>query len=260
MPFIKTNDGAQIHYQWDGQLDAPVLMLSNSLGTDLSMWDPQIPALLEHFRVLRYDARGHGASELSPGPYTMDLLGQDALALLDQLNVQQAHFCGLSMGGMVGMWLASRYPDRIGRLALCNTSAKIGTVESWNDRIGKVEKGGMAAITPAVLERWFSPRAHRDAPETIERIRKLLLATPGAGYNACCAALRDMDQRDALQNITAPTLVITGTHDLASPVSDGKLLAQRIPGAEYIELDAAHLSNQELPEAFTMHLVKFLVK
>jgi len=258
MPMIDTDDSTRIHYEWSGHGDAPVVMLSSSLGTDLGMWEPQMPALRERFRVLRYDMRGHGASDVPAGPYALDRLGRDALALLDHLEIGRAHFCGLSLGGMIGMWLAARHPDRIGRLALCNTSARMGTVESWNDRMAKVEQGGMAAITPAVLARWFMPRTHEDHPATVEAIRLMLLGNPPEGYAACCAAIRDADLRETLAGIAAPALVVAGTHDLAAPPEDGRLIASAIPGAAYIELDAAHLSNQEAPEAFTSQVVEFL--
>lgn len=257
MPFIQT-DGVSLHYQLEGRDDAPCLVLSNSLGTDLGMWAPQMPALLGHFRVLRYDTRGHGQSAVTPGPYSIAQLGGDVIALLDHLGIGTAHFCGLSMGGMTGMWLGAKRPERIGRLVLCNTAARIGTHELWNARIDKVNSEGMAAIVPAVIDRWFTPAFQQRAPQTVEMVRGMLLRMSPAGYTACCAAVRDMDQRDDLSGIRAPTLVIAGTQDQATPREDGKFVADKIPGARYVELDAAHLSNFEQADAFTENLTGFL--
>jgi 3-oxoadipate enol-lactonase len=247
-----------LHYQIDGESKAPWLVLSNSLGTTLDMWAPQMPALLQHFRVLRYDTRGHGRSLVSPGPYTIDQLGADVITLMDQLEIERAHFCGLSMGGMTGMWLGVHQPHRIDRLALCNTAALIGPPSSWTARIEKVLNEGMDSISPAVMDRWFTPRFQREAPEQVARVRDMLLATSPQGYAANCAAIRDMDLRSALGKIKAPTLVIAGSHDLATPPADGALLAREIEGAQYVEFDAAHLSNWEQPRQFEEALLTFL--
>ena len=249
----------KLHYQMEGADDAPLLVMSNSLGTTLDMWLPQMPALLEHFRVLRYDTRGHGQSEVTPGPYTIAQLGQDVLALLDHVGAPRAHFCGLSMGGMTGMWLGIHAPDRIDRLALCNTSAAIGVPEMWNARIAQVRQGGMAVVIDAVLERWFTPDFLAHAPAQVERVRAMLANTQVEGYVANCAAVRDMDQRTELSRITAPTLVIGGKHDKATPPEHGELIARSIPGAKYVELNAAHLSNWEVAQAFTQQLLSFLL-
>lgn len=260
MPFIQTNTG-QLHYQLEtaaGNENAPVLVMSNSLGTHMDMWLPQMPALLEHFRVLRYDTRGHGRSDVSPGPYTIAQLGADVLTLLDQLQIQRAHFCGLSMGGMTGMWLGIHAPNRIDRLALCNTSAAIGLPEVWNARISKVRQEGMASIIDTVLERWFTPDFLAHAPAQVERVRRMLADTPVEGYVANCAAVRDMDQRAELPQIAATTLVIAGRHDKSTPPEHGELIARAIPGAQYVVLNAAHLSNWEAAQAFTQNVLDFL--
>ena len=260
MPFIQTNTG-QLHYQLEtaaGNENAPVLVMSNSLGTHMDMWLPQMPALLEHFRVLRYDTRGHGRSDVSPGPYTIAQLGADVLTLLDQLQIQRAHFCGLSMGGMTGMWLGIHAPNRIDRLALCNTSAAIGLPEVWNARISKVRQEGMASIIDTVLERWFTPDFLALAPAQVERVRRMLADTPVEGYVANCAAVRDMDQRAELPQIAATTLVIAGRHDKSTPPEHGELIARAIPGAQYVVLNAAHLSNWEAAQAFTQNVLDFL--
>jgi 3-oxoadipate enol-lactonase len=249
---------ARLHYQLEGNEEAPVLVLSNSLGTDLGMWAPQMPALIERFRVLRYDARGHGKSDVTPGPYSIPQLAGDALALMDRLGIQRAHFCGLSMGGMAGMWLGANHPGRIDRLALCNTAARIGPPEVWNARIEKVNAEGMPAIGSAVIDRWFTADFQKYAQRQVEIVRSMLINTPAEGYVASCAAVRDMDQRDKLGGIIAPTLVIAGTHDKATPPEDGKLVSLRIPGAKYVELNAAHLSNWEVAQSFTAQVVNFL--
>ncbi len=252
------NNGVRLHYQVEGRDGAPWLVLSNSLGTRLEMWEPQMPALLQHYRVLRYDTRGHGRSDAPPGPYSVAQLGEDVIALLNGLQIARAHFCGLSMGGMIGMWLGIHKPARIDRLVLCNTSALIGPAEAWNARIAKVGSEGMASIVPAVIERWFTPAYLQRAPQDVDKLRQMLLQTPAAGYTANCAAVRDMDQRASVVMIHAPTLVIAGTHDMATSAADGKLVADRIGGARYVELDAAHLSNWEQSAAFTDTLVGFL--
>jgi 3-oxoadipate enol-lactonase len=252
------HDGARLYYELEGRDDAPLLVLSNSLGTTLDMWAPQMPALLRQFRVLRHDARGHGRSEVTPGPYTIAQLGGDVLALMDHLGIARAHFCGLSMGGMIGMWLGAHHAGRLDRLVLCNTAAKIGSPDTWNPRIAKVEAEGMASIVDLVLERWFTAGFRQRAPQQVAVVRDMLLNTAPAGYSANCAAVRDMDQRDEIASIEVPTLVIAGAHDGSTPAADGRAVADAIPGARYVELDAAHLSNWEQSEQFTQALLGFL--
>ncbi len=259
MPFIDAGNG-KLHYQIDGAADAPVLVLSNSLGTTMDMWLPQLPALLEQFRVLRYDTRGHGRSDVTPGPYSIAQLGGDVIALMDQLNIPRAHFCGLSMGGMTGIWLGIHQPARIERLVLCNTSAAIGVPEMWNARIAQVRQGGMQVVIDTVLQRWFTDDFLAHAPAQVERVRNMLANTTVDGYVANCAAVRDMDQRADLARITAPTLVIGGKYDKSTPPEHGELIARAIPGASYVELNAAHLSNWEVAQAFTQQLLNFLRK
>jgi 3-oxoadipate enol-lactonase len=259
MPFVEV-EGARLFYRFDGPEDAPVLVLSNSLGTALAMWDPQIRRFAEHFRVLRYDSRGHGRSDATPGPYTIAGLGRDALALLDALGLARVHFCGVSKGGMVGQWLGINAPERVERLVLCNTSAHIGAPEVWNERIEAVRARGMAAIVQGVIDRWFTEDFQKRAPETVAEISAMLLATPPEGYVACCAAVRDMDQRADLPRVAAPTLVIAGRHDQATPPEHSRLIAERIPNARLAMLDAAHLSNVEADEAFTTAVLDFLLR
>jgi len=188
----------------------------------------------------------------------MEQLGKDVLGLLDELHVGRAHFCGLSMGGMIGMWLGIHAPDRLMKLVLSNTGAKIGTEESWKARIEAVEKGGMKSIAAGVMERWFTPAFRRKEPATVARIQKILEETNPDGYVSCCAAIRDYDCRDQLERIGAQTLVITGAHDPATPAAGGRFVAAHIRGAKYAELDAAHLSNMEAGARFTGELEAFL--
>jgi 3-oxoadipate enol-lactonase len=209
--------------------------------------------------VLRYDTRGHGASSTPPAPYSIAALGDDVIRLLDHLQVERTHFCGLSMGGMTGIRLGLAAADRVDRLVLCNTGAKIGVADSWNARISAVHTSGMAAIAGTVMERWFSPAFIRDSPHEVARMRAVLEKSSPAGYAACCAAIRDYDARAEIAAIRAPTLVIAGARDLATPLVDGRFIAEHVPNARYIELAAAHLSNIEQPTEFLVALIGHLV-
>lgn len=253
-----TGDGCRIAYRMDGQPGAPMLLLSNSLGTSVHMWDGQLPAWTEHFHVLRYDTRGHGMSDAPPGAYSMDRLGSDVIELLDFLAVRSVHFCGLSMGGMVGQWLGVRAPDRIDKLVLCNTSAYMGPPSNWNTRISTVQSQGMAAIADAVVSRWFTPAFQTSGGSEVDRIRTMLLATSAQGYTGCCAAIRDMDMRKMNALIHTPTLVIAGNQDTATPLRDSESLARAVQNAQLIELHAAHLSNVEQGPLFTQTSLEFL--
>ncbi|TAN78072.1 MAG: 3-oxoadipate enol-lactonase [Magnetospirillum sp.] len=257
MPVLE-REGEPLHYRLDGPDDAPVLVLTHSLGTGLALWQPQLAAFSRRFRVLRHDCRGHGGSVVSPSGYGIDRLGRDVLRLLDGLGIARAHYCGLSMGGMIGIWLGVNAPERLERLVLCNTAARIGTTELWNSRIAMVEQGGMAAVIPPVLERWFTAGFLAAAPDRVAPVAAMLRACPAVGYAASCAAIRDMDYRDAVGSIRVPTLVIAGTHDTATPLEDGRVLAERIADARYEELPAPHLSNIETPERFTEAVLAFL--
>lgn len=257
MPVLPISN-AQIYYELSGPQDAPTLVFSNSLGTDLAMWDLQAAAVSREFRILRYDGRGQGKSSDTPGPCSISQLADDLIRLLDTLQLRAVHFCGLSMGGMVGMSVASRAPDRLRKVILCNTAPKIGTPETWDARIKAVRTGGMAAVVEGVLERWFTPNFRTQAPSAIEVTRQMLLRSPVEGYVACCAAVRDMDARDSIANIRVPTLIISGTHDPVTPPQDGQYMLGKIGGALYKELPAAHLSNIEAAEAFTMEVSRFL--
>ena len=258
MPFVQLSD-VRIHYDLTGPAAAPALVFSNSLGANLSMWDAQIPALGKQFRVLRYDTRGHGESSATPGPYSIEQLARDVLSLLDALQLDRVHFCGLSMGGQTGMWLAINAPARLHSLVLSNTAAKIGTPEIWNARIDAVRKGGMKSISTAVMERWFSAAFRANSPEVVAAIKVKFESTNPEGYIANCVAIRDFDVRQAVAAIRVPTLVIAGTHDAATTPADGHYLADRIAGARYVELNAAHLSNIEVPGRFSSEVSSFLV-
>jgi 3-oxoadipate enol-lactonase len=257
MPFAQLND-ARLHYEIAGPPGGPALVFSNSLGATLSMWDSQVSVFEKTFRVLRYDTRGHGQSAATPGPYTIEQLGRDVLALLDELHFDRVNFCGLSMGGQTGMWLALNAAARLNKLILCNTAAKIGTPEMWNARIEAVRKGGMNSISTAVMERWFSSEFRSKSPDVIAAIKQLFERTNPEGYAANCAAIRDFDARETIAAIRTSTLVISGTHDAATTPPDGRYLADHVAGARYVELNAAHLSNIETSDRFNNELSGFL--
>jgi 3-oxoadipate enol-lactonase len=257
MPFASVA-GGQIHYRLDGDPGLPVLVLSNSLGTDLSMWDLQLPAFTRQFRVLRYDSYGHGASSSVTGEFGIDRLGEDVVGLLDHLEIATVTFCGLSVGGLLGQWMGLNAAKRVGRLVLCNTAAHIGNADAWNARIDAVNKGGIPSISTWILERWFTVSFHEREAGTVDRFRKILEATSPEGYVATCAAIRDADMRGEVSKIRAQTLVIAGTQDKATPPEGGRYLTEHIAGSKYIELDTAHLSNVESPERFSGEVLKFL--
>ncbi|AOW14369.1 3-oxoadipate enol-lactonase [Hydrogenophaga crassostreae] len=257
MTFAKINH-ISIRYQLEGDKDAPVLMLCNSLGTTLEMWEPQMATLLTQFQVLRYDVRGHGQSDVPAGPYSIEQLGLDAIGLLNHLGLTRVDFCGLSMGGMTGMWLGTHHPDRIQRLVFSNTAAQLGTAELWNARLEVLHKEGMAGLTPSILDRWLTQAFQQRAPQAVERVRGMLLGTTPAGYEANVRAIIAMDQRPDIHRIPVPTLVIAGRHDGSTPPALGLEIHQRVSGSRYVELDAAHLSNWEQAEAFSAALMGFL--
>jgi len=256
---LVTTEDAQLRCEHALRPGAPALLLLNSLGTSLEMWDDQIGALQEHFEVVRYDVRGHGKSSSgSRSELTLEQLASDALAVLDACGIARAHLCGLSLGGMTSMAIARHWPDRVLKAALCNTSPYMPPRDGWDSRIETVRAQGMAALTEGVLGRWFTPEFRSAAPERVDRVRQMLLNTDTAGYAACCAAIRDMDLREDIKGITATTLVIGGTKDPATPPEQAELIANSIPGAKLKMLEAAHLSNIEKSEEFTATLVEFL--
>ena len=253
-----TGDGCRISFRFDGPEDAPCLLLSNSLGTDITMWAPNLVALSAEYHVLRYDGRGHGASDAPVGSYSIDRLGCDVIELLDALKIDTVAFCGLSLGGMVGQWLAIREPSRLRKLVLANTSGRMGPRASWDARIASVRKYGMAPLTDASVERWFTPPFSASAPEVIARIRETLISTDPVGYAGACAAIRDMDMRRTATLINVPTMVIGGTLDPATPPPHAQELSAAISGAQLIWLEAAHLSNVERPSEFSAAVLAHL--
>jgi 3-oxoadipate enol-lactonase len=258
MPQIDAN-GIAVHYQIDGPSDAPVVLFSNSLGTRLEMWDPQLPAVSQRYRMLRYDSRGHGQSAAPDGPYTIELLAADALALLDALGIERAHFCGLSKGGMVGQMLAARHGERLISLTLCSTACHMEPKQLWTDRIKVANEQGMGALADGVVERWFTEAYRAEPSIVLERVRDMILETPAHGYAACCAAIRDMDLRETIRGITVPTQIIVGAEDPATPPDKAREIAARIPHARLeIMPDAAHLLNIEQDVAFDASLLAFL--
>ena len=261
MAQLQLADGV-LNYQIDGPEHAPVLVLSNSLGTDLHMWDVQIPAWREHFRVLRYDTRGHGGSLVTEGPYSIEQLGHDVLALLDALDIPRAHFVGLSMGGLIGQWLGVNAGNRLLSLTLCNTAAKIAGDEVWNTRIDTVLKGGrqaMVDLRDASIARWFTPGFAQAQPAQAQRICQMLAQTSPEGYAANCAAVRDADFREQLGQVPVATLIVAGTEDAVTTVEHGRFMQAQIPGAAYVEFPAAHLSNVEVGAPFSRRVLDFLL-
>lgn len=256
MPFAEINH-TRLFYRLEGRSGLPVLVLSHSLGCDHGMWAPQMPDLLNHFQVLRYDTRGHGASGVPDGACTLDQLGQDVLALADKLDLAKFAFCGISMGGAVGQWLAINTPQRLTALVLANTAPKFGTQDIWDARIKAVREGGIAAIVDATMQRFFS--ADQQESTWAQSARAVLLGTDPKGYAACCAALRNADTRDSLKKIAVPTLVIGSDNDPSTPwEGNGSVLARDIPNAKPFRVQTAHLSNLEQPRAFTTALLDFL--
>jgi len=257
MPLLETAD-LRVHYALRGPEGAPAVLFSSSLGATLSVWDAQAAALEARFRVLRYDTRGHGLTSVTPGPSTIARLGSDVVELLDGLGIERCHFCGLSIGGMIGIWLGIHAAERVERLVLCNTAARIGTPERWTERIQSVRTQGMSALAPDLIERWFTAEFRARSPEVVASALAMLESAPPEGYVACCEALRDADLRSEIAAIRAPTLVIAGSEDPATPPAEGRFLADRIAGAEYVELPTSHLSNLAAPDLFNAELARFL--
>jgi 3-oxoadipate enol-lactonase len=248
-----------LHAVIDGPTDAPPLVLGPSLGTTAAMWEPQLPVLAERFRVIRYDARGHGSSPVPPGPYTIDDFADDLLQLLDRHGVDAAHIAGISLGGMTAMAFAAAHPERVHRLVLACTSAHLAAPEAWADRAAQVRAGGTSAIADAVVSRWATPAYAAAHPEVMTRLHSLLVNSPDDGYVASCGAIERMDLRDRLPGIAAPTLVIAGAQDLAIPPVHAEDIVARLPNARLALLDpGAHLANIEQPDAFANLVIEHL--
>ncbi|UXY55589.1 3-oxoadipate enol-lactonase [Pseudomonas tohonis] len=256
---LTASDGARIAYRLDGAADLPLLVLSNSIGTTLHMWDGDIAALSRHFRVLRFDTRGHGESSVPAGDYALERMGRDVLELLDALDVPRAHFLGLSLGGVIGQWLGIHAPQRIDRLVLANTSPWLGPKAQWDERIAAVLQADDLVDTAAgFLRNWFPAHLLDAQAPVVERFRAMLLATDRQGLAGSFAAVRDADLRPGLARIQAPTLVIAGRHDTVTAASHGEQIAAAIPGAHLLVLPAVHLSNIEYPGAFAQAVIGFL--
>lgn len=257
--FFTAGDGTRIAYRLDGPADRPVLALGNSIGTSLTMWDGQLPELIRHFRLLRHDTRGHGASGVPPGAYSLDRLGRDVLELLDGLRVERVHFLGLSLGGYVGQWLGVHAPRRLDRLVLSNTAAHLGPAPPWDERIAAVlQAPDMTEIAETFLASWFPAPLLRAGGPPVEAFRAMLLATDRRGLAGAYAVVRDADLRRTIALIEAPTLVIAGRDDTVTSLAHGEQIAATVPGARLLALPAVHLPNVELPGAFAAAVIDFL--
>ena len=261
MPFATVN-GISLYYRIDGPADgqAPWLVLSNALGTDVSLWSPQIGAFARHFRVLRYDARGHGRSSVPPGPYTIEQLSGDVLGLVDALDIERAHVCGISLGGVTAMALAARHGERVGRLVDVSALPRnLSPREVWLERMEQARRGGMPTLAAASVERWLSAAFRAREPLIAEAIRDVVRHTDVEGYIASCAAVANTDLSQEVARIAAPTLIVSGTHDAGFPVDEGRSLAARIPGARHAAFEAMHLPNVEQAAALTQTVLDFLL-
>jgi 3-oxoadipate enol-lactonase len=247
-----------LHYTLHGPPDAPVVVLGSSLGTNGGMWQPQMEALTGSFRVLRYDHRGHGGSPVPPGPYSLADLGGDLLTLLDILGLERVRLGGLSLGGMVAMWVAAHAPERVDSLALLCTSAQLGPASMWHERVAAVRQGGVAAIADAVLARWFTPEFATRHPAVVAWARRMLVTTPDEGYIGCCTAIETMDLVPVLPSIASPALVIAGEHDPATAPPHLEKIAAGIAGSRLeVVPEAAHLANVERPDLVSRLLLEF---
>lgn len=258
MPVI-TSNGCPIDVEVSGPENAPVLMLSSSLGTTRHMWDPQMPAFTKQYRVVRYDRRGHGKSGVVKGPYSMELLGRDVLAIMDALKLDKVNWLGLSMGGMEGMWLGANAGNRFNKLILSNTSSHYADKSMWHTRMDAVGKAGsVAAIADMVINAWLTKDFQTAHPDVTARMKEMMIATPVEGYLGCCAAVRDMDHREIIKAIKNPTLIIAGAKDPATNVAAAEFIRDRIPGSKLAIVDAAHIANVEVPDAYAKEVLAFL--
>ncbi len=250
--------GVSLRYQASGAASGPAIVFVNSLGSDLRIWNQVVPRFEPHFRVLRFDNRGHGLSSVPPAPYSIDDLGGDLVALLDSLAIERAHICGLSIGGMAAMWLGIHAPQRVHRLILANTAARIGTPPMWDERIALVRQSGLSQLADQTLLRWFTEKYRQSQPSEMALCRSMIASTPAEGYIGCCHALREADMTREASAIEAPTLIIAGAHDPATPPAGGRALQAAIRNSRYVELDASHMSAWERPEEFSRAAFNFL--
>jgi 3-oxoadipate enol-lactonase len=261
MPFAEVNS-TTLQFRFDGPEQGPVVMLSNALASDLTMWEFQVPALTEAgYRVLRYDSRGLGHSKVSEGPYSIEMLTTDAVGLMDALGLEKVHFCGLSMGGMIGQMLGVQYGDRLLSLTLSSTSSHMAPKKIWDERIETVRKGGMAVVVDATIDRWFTLSGQARLASSVEKVRRVILDTPVKGFCACCAAIRDMNQRETIRTISTSTLVMVGENDSGTPVSAAEQIHQGITSSVLTIIpDAAHFVQMEQSSIFNQALLEFIKK
>lgn len=260
-PNLLTTSRGTFRVAIDGQPDASALVLSNSLGTTLEMWDAQVAALSASHRLIRYDTRGHGGSPVTQGPYSVDDLGQDVLALLDALNIDQAYFCGISMGGHTGLWLGVHAGARMRGIAVCNSAAKIGTAQAWQERAATVRSQGaaaMQALADSASGRWFTPGFTQTHPDVVQRAQAWIAGIAPEGYAACCEALATSDLRDSISRIAVPTLLLAGADDPVTTVADAQAMHDSIAGSSLAVVPASHLSNLEAPQAFEKAVLDFM--
>jgi 3-oxoadipate enol-lactonase len=257
VPFLDVQD-TRIHFQVEGPEEGDTVVLVNSIATNLSIWDKVAAIVTKSVRVLRYDARGQGASGVPEGPYSIEGFAADLIAMLDSLNLEKVHICGLSLGAMVGMWIATHHPERVGKLVLCNTAAYAGPPASWDARAATVRELGMSTLEGSVRSRWLAPSFVEEHELVVTRVVDMALTSPSEGYIGACAAIRDMDQRGSIGCISAPTLVVAGSKDMATSLKDAQEIVAAVKDAEYLEFPCGHLSNVELPEPLAKAIVAFL--
>jgi 3-oxoadipate enol-lactonase len=258
-----TVNGISVNYTLEGPASGPVITMSNSLASNLSMWDPQISVLASRYRILRYDTRGHGGTDAPPGPYSLDELTEDVRALLQALGISRTHFIGLSMGGMIGQIMALKYPQTLHSVVLCDTMSRVPTEAKpqWDDRIHTAETRGMEPLVEPTLARWFTEPFRQKGSPVLDQVRTMIRTTPPRGYAGCCHAIAALNLTDHLKAITLPTLIIVGEDDPGTPVAASRVIHEQINGSELVILkSAAHLSNLEQPEAFNQALTAFLQK
>lgn len=256
--FVSTDDGCRLNVI-PGPPGSVPMVLSNSLGTDHSLWDFQMPAFSRQRQVWRYDTRGHGDSDKPQGDYSIERLGKDLVAIIDATGAGRVDLCGVSIGGLTALWVALNAPERVRRIVLANTAAQIGDVSMWSARLTTVRTEGLGALADATMARWFTPEFRAARPEVVARFHTTSAHADVAGYAGCCAALRDADLRDMVSQVTCPALIVTGRHDPATPPAQGRWLAEQITGARLVELEAAHLSNVERAEEFNAAVLKFTI-
>lgn len=253
-----TDDGVRLAYEVEGPAHGPTLVFSSSLGTTRDLWKPQLPTLAKTFRVVRYDTRGHGLSDVPAGDYSIERLGRDLLSVMDLAGIERSHVCGLSIGGITGLWLGIHAPNRVSSLVLANTAARIGHIELWTERIRTAREKGLEALADAAMTRWFTAAFRAREADTVAELRATMAGTKVDGYVGCSAALRDADLRALTDRVRVPTLVIVGSHDVSTSPAEGTWISERIAGARLVELDAAHLSNVECAEEFSSAVATFL--